>query len=690
MADYTVRVEGVNNGGGGAVPPQVPPTNNPPAPQPESNRGSNFVPSSDQLVNDFRKLVQTQGGVIVPGSAQMNQLYRQFGDQQRNTLRQQVSEKYDTRRQQLDEKYETRYNQINNAYKSEQKRLIDKYGNSASNQKAWEENEKWRDEQLDILDKDKKKDERGIDREEKDELASALRELTSVLRDSKEAAERDDERGDNTDSYLGRLRADRRKILEERDNAATREEALAANRRLAEKDEEIRKVTSNGQEGKPVFDRFMMGTQGVQQLFGGLESGDMSGAVMGLGSTISGFGGLSLKAAMRVAGIAALAAGAIKSIHGSNERYNGVSDLAAFRSTSGGRYGTSAMEGIVTAMQQAKVGESATHPGVGYENFDIDYKQFSNRAANTVRNRGTGEGWYSETLRQIGLERYFGLQENSLGQGSSFDRYGQAVTEATKQLISSLSYIGAEGANSKDFSRVQEKYDFRQQLMESYMSRTDKPDFALANQSVVAMNQIKGITHDQRDASDYASFQNAIQNPKNDRMKALLYSTVQEMMPEMVGTNGEKYTAMDAGRMDLIDRAIRNPKNEGKIMQAMIQKISEMYGGTNTQMGYFAFKNLFPEISPDRLDQYVTQFSNKTSDASWSLAGSEAKVERNEAVRAEAKKNMDLNVVTASQYTHNMTQAVDEIQKTLRDLVDRMTLNANVFDPQAVAAAKGQ
>lgn len=694
MADYTVRVVGENSGGSNSVSPQTP-SNFPEQPvtsgtQPQAR---DYMPDTNRLTEEYRKLLQQQGGVVIPGSANSRQIWSQVEANAKQDIGARISNKYDERRSALDEKYEDKFLSANDRYKDEQQRILSKYKGRDSkfieNTDEWKENEKWFEQYGRQLDKDKAVEDKQINKEERDELASALRELTATLKDSKESVERDDERGDNPDSYLGRLRAERRQILNERDSAATREEALAASERLAAKDEEIRRVTG-GEQGKPMFDRYMMGIQGVQGIYNGLEGGDLGGAVMGVGSTISGFGGLSLKAAMRVAGVAALVAGAIKTVQGSNERYNATADLAAYRSTSGGRSGTSALEGTVTAMRDAGIAKTAANPiGTTYADFDLDYKEFSQRAANTVQQRGTGAGWYTETMKQIGLERQFGLQQNALGQGAQFDRYGQTVTDAVTTLVRTLSTHNIEGANMRDFSRVQEKYDFQQSLMQSYMSRADKPNYDYANQAVLAVNQVKGITHDQRDVSDYASFQNAIQNPKNDRMRALLFSTVQEMMPEMKDSHGNFYDATDAGRMDLIDRAIRNPENEGKIMQAMIQKISEMYGGINTQMGYFAFKNLFPDISPDRLDQYVEQFSNPYSDAGWSL-----KQDPNKSVVGAANKNAseqaEIFAANSKNYYHGMTRAVEDIKKILHDFVDTLTLNSNVFDPTAVQAAEGK
>jgi hypothetical protein len=162
------------------------------------------------------------------------------------------------------------------------------------------------------------------------------------------------------------------------------------------------------------------------------------------------------------------------------------------------------------------------------------------------------------------------------------------------------------------------------------------------------------------------------------------------MMPEMKDSQGNFYDETDAGRMDLIDRAIRNPENEGKIMQAMIQKISEMYGGINTQMGYFAFKNLFPDISPDRLDQYVEQFSNPYSEAGGSLRQDPSKSDVGAAYVRSASEQAEIWAANSKNYYHGMTRAVEDIKKILHDFVDTLTLNSNVFDPTAVQAAEGK
>ena len=144
-----------------------------------------------------------------------------------------------------------------------------------------------------------------------------------------------------------------------------------------------------------------------------------------------------------------------------------------------------------------------------------------------------------------------------------------------------------------------------------------------------------------------------------DRMKALVYGTIEDVIP---GTRG---------RMDLIDQALRNPKNEGKILQSVIQRINAMYGGMDTQMGYFAFRSIFPGITPDRLKDYVRDFSDPNSEASKQLMGSlrgSAPV-----TYAGGERLSDRQVMIGTEYTNAVTQSLQQIQNGVQGIWDKMT-----------------
>ena len=156
--------------------------------------------------------------------------------------------------------------------------------------------------------------------------------------------------------------------------------------------------------------------------------------------------------------------------------------------------------------------------------------------------------------------------------------------------------------------------------------------------------------------------QNALQNPMNDRMKALIYGTVEDIIPST------------RGRMDLIDQALKNPKNEGQILQAVIQRITSMYGGMDTQMGDFAFRNMFPGIAPDRLKSYIADFSNPESEASKQLMRSM----RGGAVLSDAQGSVaDRLAKQGTEYTSNVTAFLDDIKNNVQGIFDWLATGGN-------------
>ena len=77
-------------------------------------------------------------------------------------------------------------------------------------------------------------------------------------------------------------------------------------------------------------------------------------------------------------------------------------------------------------------------------------------------------------------------------------------------------------------------------------------------------------------------------------MKAILYSVVEETMPEYKGQNVR-------GRVDLIDQILNDPTYQGVIEKALMERLTSMYGGFDTPMGYMMIKSQLQGIeSPGR------------------------------------------------------------------------------------------
>lgn len=673
-----IRIVAENGGGGGGTPPPSSGysgsggTGSSGATPDNGRMASSYIPDNNRLTEEYRKLLQQQGGVVIPGSANARTIFRQFETNQRDMVTNAVRSDYDERRASIRDKYAKEREEQNLVYRSNIEDLREEQGGRLDiNSKEFKAISQENADELKRLSEAERSELKSADEDEKKELTAALNALTNILKDVKESSERESESG-ASQSYLGRLKSQRSELLRERENAATEEEAIAASRRIAELDEKMGRVfnTRRTSPVASVFDSIGSITSGMSGVMGSLSAGDLAGGVMGTGSTVAGVLGSAgaMTAAAVTAGITAAVAAAVKGAVTASENYNAVSTLASFRSTSGAT-GQNAVNSVLYALNKTVFSDIAGNE-IKFTDFDMNANEFAKRAEQNVKTRGTGENWYAETIRQIGLERQFGLQSGALAQGAQFDRYGQTVTQSITTLVDALNRRGVEGANMNDFSRVQEKFDFQQALMQSYLSRNDRPNYDVANRAVVAMNAVEGITHDRRDVSDYQTIQNAIQNPMNDRMKALVYSTVQDIMPELVDFSGKNFSAADAGRLDRIDQAIKNSANETQIMQAVIKRIEQTFGGLNTQMGYFAFTNVFRGISVDRLQKIMTEFGDESSDAGKVLRGEEPLPEAEQ-----TKFKMDAYVTTAIQYTAELTRETKKIANMFSDLMNQVAVS---------------
>lgn len=662
MADVTVNIRGDasqlrnelddvsrNQGNSGST-----------TPPPSGGGSGSVVPSNDRMIEDVRREMQTRGVLLVPGSSSMTQVINQYGQAQRGTVNDRITERYDARRDDMRKRMSSDYDAIEADIERKRQEGMNRLGPRANDplyrQALEDQLEGERDRAYRRVGSQYDQEEEQINQEEQNERTQAETELTNAIRELTEYFNRQSNQGgDAPDSYIGRLRAQQRELMQQRDSASDEEGAMAASRSLADVNEQLRRVLGGGatQQGRPYYDSALQGAQGIQGLFSGLQSGDIGSTIMGGGSAIAGLSGMGLKTALRFLGWVGVAAGAAKSLTGTSDSYESMSGLASLRATTGYQGGNASQ--YLGAMLP-----DANFRGINYTNFGYDTEEFAGQAAKRTRARGTSDDWYAETMRQIGLERNLALSEGSLEKGAQYDRYGINVTDAISRLVTVLNSIEGSGVSFNDFTRVQEKYDIQQQIMGSYMNRADRPSYDVANNNLAAFSAVQGITQDSRIGSDYQSFQNMIQTPMNERMRALIYSSVADLFPET------------GGRMDLIDRELRNPENEGKIMQSVIQRITQQFGGTNTQMGYFAFKSLLPDIAPDRLDEYISQFSQGDGSTAGMLLRNGLGTQQG-AFTSAATQNKDSWAIQSTEFTTAWTKGKNEVVSVLNQILGKIT-----------------
>jgi len=541
-----------------------------------SSRPSPVLPS-DRLIDEIRDELNSQRATSTKEAIEA------IRNQEATKIDDRVTERYNSRRLDMQKRMSAEYDEIDKNTEEKRKEGVANLGVRANDplyRKTLEDQlEKNREGEYKKIGQKYDKEENQINDEEKktksqseEELTNAVKELTQYFnRKSNQANE----------SFLGNLRNERAELIKKREGASTEEEASESQKQIDEIDKKLRRVTNQVDPNET--NRRLKGLQigqGVVGAIGALGQGNILGSVTSL-AVASG----NQKAILGFQ-IAQEALNLAHNIFGASEDF---SQLGSLRSTVGGARGADARYKAWDTVNDSKYG-GKTVADYGFYEGDFAQEAFKRSKA-----RGTSNDWFNETLRQVGMERDLGLDEGSMTKGDKYDRYGRNTSNALADLVSTLSSVRGSGISQSDFTRVQEKYDIQQQLMNSFFTRTDKPNYDVANRELSAFSSIRGITQDTRTGGDIQQIQNSIQNPMNDRMRALIFGTISDMFPKL------------KGRSDLIDRAIQDPKNEGKIMSSVIARIKNMYGGTDTTMGYYAFKAIWPNITPDRRDAYVRQ-----------------------------------------------------------------------------------
>lgn len=664
----TVEVRGVSAGGSGT------PSIGGGTTSPGQATGA-FTPTDERMIADIRREMQSRGVILVPGSQGLQQILGQYKQQMGESVRADVAQRYQVRRDELKRRASEGYSKIDRELESDpglRERLSSK--DPLTRKVAQDELEAARNNRYRRFGTEISKEQEKLEAEEQSEKSRAENDLTDAIKRLTEYFERESESGASSDSYIGRLRAEQKALIAERDAATDEEGAMSASRRLADVNLRMRRAMT-GELGRDTANQWGLVNMmsGFERAFSAADSGDLAGMISGAGGAGIGMaaamGKMSLATAAKFMGIIGLIASAGGAVQKAGARHDELSGLAAFRGTisdsrSGELVDSKALkyEGktIAATLRDSRL---SGYRGVGIEELGMNEKEFANEVDKRIRARGMSDDWFNETFRQIAIERNYALREGSLMNAGTYDRYGITGTEAVVRLVNMLTGIKGSGVSAQDFTRIQEKLDIQQQIMSSYMGRVDRPDYNVANRAVAAMSAVNGITQDSRIGADYASFQQALQNPMNDRMKALIYGAVEDIIPET------------RGRMDKIDFALRSDENEGKILQAVIQRINTMYGGMDTQMGYFAFRNIFPGIAPDRLKRYIEDFSNPESEASQilmgSLRGASAEVDQF------GRKKVDVVAVQQEQLVSGISETLIDIGQGVRSIVDFMTGQSN-------------
>ena len=592
----------------GGTPPQQPPQPTPPPNQP--NGGSNTQPmdsellrykrgapevDQNRLVADARREMQQRGVVVIPGSQNMNTFLQQYGQQIRTNESEIIKNKYNYSRQLLEDERNEGLRGVEEWKSDEIKKIAQLNPNLSQedleklfNQKYGTE---YREKKAEIYG-DYESASKEIDEEEKVELKNVDKELVNAIKDLTRYFQQEARGAVNENSLLNQLKKEHEQALFERDNAEDEETAREAAARANALRDRIKDIQSEGEEEdepkkKDYGARILQMIGGVTQFSSGMMNKNIGGMITGLGSVVTNI--LPLSDENQAAAMKWLAsAGIVGSLlQQPVEKENAMAGLAAvLRGRNTQRDTREALQGRLWNYNA----DNNHLPGI----FDLgmDVVSFAKSAERRISqsgiggNRGMQQAYYQEAL-----ERGLSLQSGSLGAAGIYDRYGVNATDAISNLTSALIRDRYSGVHQGDYARMEEYLHLQQGIMQSQMNWAGTPSYDYSNEMISRFANMKGYQVDQRTGSDIQALQNMVLNPGNDRQKAILYSVVEEMAPQT------------RGRMDLIERYIQDPKNMAKVQQAYMKRIQEMYGSTNTEMGYYAAKAALPGIGQaERLD----------------------------------------------------------------------------------------
>ena len=637
---------------------QLPPTGSQSQPpQPSPGGGTPAMPSYDRMSQDIRREILNRGVMMVPGSSNFNQFMNTIQQQQRTSGYQAIDDRYtqrvtatqayyqQEREKQLDALEEERReklkgaitqsgeDRINARYDNKRQQLLDNI--QIQQAQAFIQLQSERDSEKEQLDKD----------------------LTQVMKDLVDELKRG-----NPNSYLGQLRGQYREAIWKRDNAETEEEARAAAREAADIEQRMAKAMGRqnplqrfGAGWSSVATILGIGVQGYNDylantgrkigVLGTAANGDVfasmeqdfqrrKAAATALGSGIGGSIGAIAGGALAAAGswgigtMGGATAGAgiglgfggwagstiFQAMHASEENQIKLGSLWAqqekrlqeFTQLAMMTKGTSMWSGehandldAVRYSLLNQLGSSDYFTGTGGINiYDLGYssEQASKMIAQRLSQRGFIRG--NEARRALNadaLEKVFNMSNGSLGQLSTYDRYGNDANQDFTNLVVSLDRMKTLGMSNGQTLRANEFMSYQQQLLESQKSWMLNPNSNFATRQLLAAQSVYGNSLDSRGIQAIGRMNEAITRPSEGMSKVLTYDVIQNLFPETRGN-------LLAIRQKQFSE---NPEDRARIQKAMFDKLTSVYGGTDTTSGYLALSQYTGIDNPYELQRWV-------------------------------------------------------------------------------------
>lgn len=674
---------GAVNSGGTTVTPNRPPQQSLPPrqgvmPPPNSSNNTPITPNGstpamptyDRMAQDIRREILNRGVVMVPGTANFQQLLNILRTQQKNNAFDAIEDKYRQRGDELKAKQEQEEKSIkddidrrkaaalSNATDPVQRTTIEGNFDRVLNQNLAKINKRY----APLYDQ--------LDEQEIAEKANVEKDLAKVMQDLVNELKRG-----NENSYLGKLRQSHREAIYKRDNANTEEEAIAASREAGDIQKRIIKAMGGGPN---LLSRISAGwgsAAGVLKVgfdavgayrrninnqideINAAANGDYFGAALqdynrrkmnaaawgsGIGGLIGGIGGgvaaafgsLGIGTGAGIAGGAALGTGA-----------GGWLGSSLFEAFYGGEQNQLKM-GQLWAGQEKRLNSFTNLAMMTRGNGNINAERQKLLGYNDLTAAALNVGGIEGNLRGLrAYETQGGLNIYDLGYTSD-----QAAQHFSQRIQQRGFFKNVDDAifNSMNADALEKVYNMSNGSL-NQLSRYDRYRGNNANQDftnlVASLNRMGtlGMSGGQTlRANEFMSYQTQLMEMQKGWMNPNSEFAIRQLLAAQsaFGNNLDDRAISEIGQMnnaithpqegysktllyDVIQNefkdtrgnllAIRqkqfsdDPAVREKIQKAMFRRLTDMFGGVNTTSGYMALSQYTGIEDPDRLKAWVNR-----------------------------------------------------------------------------------
>ena len=408
----------------------------------------------------------------------------------------------------------------------------------------------------------------AVERDMVDALRTVAEELRNKSREKSSGGE---------DSYMGRLRLQRKELVDDMERAVSEDDYMVARKRLREFDQR-QSAAGNGDIFENVTNA-RLATSGA-----GMITSAAGGNIVGAAAGGAGLITAALAGALPAVIVSAVVAAVGYVVSATSKRIEGAYDLANYRGLWGGRTGGEAMYSaagaVIDASTRGVYGEQVTRKQLG-----IDDADFIRRATEMIATSGVLADTQNRVFYARANEGTYNLEQGALTRAARYERYGdETSSSAMIKLVEQLEQLNNRGIDTGiggelGYARARERLEIQQQQLEYYYARYNRPDYVTANATQVAYSsQMGNAVQDARMGNAIQAVDSAIANGQGMQQAYTLMALQQSDVGKRLG--------LDKMSFSTLRWAPKSPQSFGlsevELNTAVIQQLAQQ-GGLNPE-----------------------------------------------------------------------------------------------------------